>query len=206
MFLPPFGKWEPNDWKNLDASYQEIKDNMLGWDVTDFGSGDFDKYGLVAFTFRNGNYTAPKKYPKPYCEKVLLLNEGQELPYHFHRLKEEDTINRGGGNLQITVWQSTAEEMLDKETPVQLVKDGHKLTLDPGTVVTLHPGESLTTTTGIYHKWQVEPGTGEVLVWEVSSTNDDNIDNRFLRDIPRVPDIEEDEEPYRLLFGDYSKL
>ena len=206
VFLPPFGKWEPNDWKNLDASYQEIKDNMLGWDVTDFGSGDFDKYGLVAFTFRNGNYTAPKKYPKPYCEKVLLLNEGQELPYHFHRLKEEDTINRGGGNLQITVRQSTAEEMLDKETPVQLVKDGHKLTLDPGTVVTLHPGESLTTTTGIYHKWQVEPGTGEVLVWEVSSTNDDNIDNRFLRDIPRVPDIEEDEEPYRLLFGDYSKL
>ena len=206
VVLPPFGQWQPADWGDLDTSYAEIKDNMLGWDVTDFGTGDFDKYGLVAFTFRNGNYAEPEKYPKPYCEKVLLLNEGQELPYHFHRLKEEDTINRGGGNLQITVWHSTEDEGLDRTTPVELVKDGHKLVLDPGTVVTLHPGESLTTTTGIYHKWEVEPGTGEVLVWEVSSTNDDNIDNRFLRDTPRVPEIEEDEEPYRLLFEDYRKL
>ena len=116
----------------------------------------------LLLTFRNGNYAEPEKYPKPYCEKVLLLNEGQELPYHFHRLKEEDTINRGGGNLQITVWHSTEDEGLDRTTPVELVKDGHKLVLDPGTVVTLHPGESLTTTTGIYHKWEVEPGTGEL--------------------------------------------
>ena len=60
--------------------------------------------------------------------------------------------------------------------------------------------------TRIYHRWGVEPGTGKVLVWEVSSTNDDNIDNRFLQDIPRIPDIEEDEIPYRLLFGDYKKM
>ena len=44
------------------------------------------------------------------------------------------------------------------------------------------------------------------MVWEVSSTNDDNIDNRFLKDVSRVPDIDEDEKPYRLLFGDYKKL
>lgn len=206
VFLPPFAQWMPVNWQNLDKSYQEITDNMLGWDVTDFGSGDFKRYGLVAFTFRNGNYKESEKYPKPYCEKVLLLNEGQELPYHFHRIKEEDTINRGGGNLQITVWNSTEDEALDEEKPVHIVKDGHKLVLDPGTIVTLHPGESLTTTTGIYHKWNVEPNSGEVMVWEVSSTNDDNIDNRFLKDVPRVPDIDEDEKPYRLLFGDYKKL
>ncbi|TLF38887.1 D-lyxose/D-mannose family sugar isomerase [Lacticaseibacillus zeae] len=206
VFLPPFGRWSPKQWQKLDESYQEITDNMLGWDVTDFGSGNFREYGLVAFTFRNGNYKEPKKYPKPYCEKVLLLKEGQELPYHFHRLKEEDTINRGGGNLQITVWNATKDEDLDEESLVHIVKDGHRLVLDPGTVVTLHPGESLTTTTRIYHKWNVEPNSGDVMVWEVSSTNDDNIDNRFLKDIPRVPDIDEDEAPYRLLFGDYKKL
>ncbi len=143
MFLPPFAQWMPVNWQNLDKSYQEITDNMLGWDVTDFGSGDFKRYGLVAFTFRNGNYKESEKYPKPYCEKVLLLNEGQELPYHFHRLKEEDTINRGGGNLKITVWNSTEDEALDEEKPVHIVKDGHKLVLDPGTIVTLHPGRVL---------------------------------------------------------------
>ncbi|WP_049152657.1 D-lyxose/D-mannose family sugar isomerase, partial [Lacticaseibacillus rhamnosus] len=45
VVLPPFGQWQPADWGDLDTSYAEIKDNMLGWDVTDFGTGDFDKYG-----------------------------------------------------------------------------------------------------------------------------------------------------------------
>ena len=206
VYLPAFADWGPGDWDNLGEEYREIVDNMLGWDVTDFGSNDFATYGLVAFTFRNGHYNNPKKYPKPYCEKLLILDEGQELPFHFHKLKEEDTINRGGGNLQLTVYNSTADEDLDKETPVTMVKDGERITVPAGSVITLHPGESLTTTQGIYHKWDVEPGTGKVLVWEVSSTNDDNIDNRFLKSIPRIPTIEEDEAPYRVLFGDYPKL
>lgn len=206
VYFPPFANWTQEDWEGLGEEYREIIDNMLGWDVTDFGSGDFETYGLVAFTFRNGNYSKKETYPKPYCEKLLILDEGQELPYHFHRLKEEDTINRGGGNLLLTVYNSTTDEQLDEETPVVLVKDGRKLTVPAGTAIKLEPGESLTTTQGIYHKWDVEPGTGKVLVWEVSSTNDDNIDNRFLKSIPRIPEIEEDEEPYRLLFGDYPKL
>ncbi|MCI1985441.1 MAG: D-lyxose/D-mannose family sugar isomerase [Lactobacillus sp.] len=206
VYLPAFADWLPSDWENLGEDYRELIDNMLGWDVTDFGSGDFENYGLVAFTFRNGNYGNPQKYPKPYCEKLLILAEGQELPFHFHKLKEEDTINRGGGNLQLTVYNSTADEDLDKKTPVTMVKDGHRITVPAGGVITLHPGESLTTTQRIYHKWDVEPGTGKVLVWEVSSTNDDNIDNRFLKTIPRIPTIEEDETPYRILFGDYPQL
>ena len=29
---------------------------MLGWDVTDFGLGDYEKKGLLLFTVCNGNY------------------------------------------------------------------------------------------------------------------------------------------------------
>ena len=67
VFLPPFAQWMPVNWQNLDKSYQEITDNMLGWDVTDFGSGDFKRYGLVAFTFRNGNYKESEKVVEIYC-------------------------------------------------------------------------------------------------------------------------------------------
>lgn len=203
--FPKFASWNLDDWSNLDEKYQEIVNNMLGWDVTDFGSNDFDKYGLVAFTFRNGNYDHSNVYPKPYCEKILFLEEGQELPYHFHKLKEEDTINRGGGNLLIKVWNATDNEEFDKEKKVTIVKDGEKLVVPAGSVIRLEPGESLTVTQHIYHKWNVEPDTGKVMAWEVSRTNNDNMDNRFYKSIPRIPYIEEDEKPFRLLFGDYPK-
>ncbi len=38
---------------------------MLGWDVTDFGYGDFDNVGLLIFTLRNGSVVHPDEYPKP---------------------------------------------------------------------------------------------------------------------------------------------
>lgn len=204
--FPPFAYWTLNQWQNLGQDYAELFDNMLGWDVTDFGTDDFDHYGLVAFTFRNGNFNNKEKYPKPYCEKLLTLQDGQELPFHFHRFKEEDTINRGGGVLEITVYNSTADEQLDVESDVHLVKDGHRITVPAGTAIKILPGESLTTTQRIYHTWHVTPGTGKVLVWEVSSTNDDNVDNRFLKSIPRIPTIEEDAPIAHPLFGDYPKI
>ena len=39
--LPPWAYWSPEDWKGKYDSCSEIVDNMLGWDLTDFGSGDF---------------------------------------------------------------------------------------------------------------------------------------------------------------------
>jgi D-lyxose ketol-isomerase len=206
IYFPKFAFWSLEDWHKADQSYQEIIDNMLGWDVTDFGRHDFSRYGLTAFTFRNGNFNHKKKYPKPYCEKLLTLEEGQELPFHFHKIKEEDTINRGGGNLQITVYNSTATEELDDKSEVSLTRDGQRVTVPAGSTVTLTPGESVTMTQRIYHRWRVEPGTGKVLTWEVSSTNDDNVDNRFLENIPRLPQIEEDEPIKHVLFADYKSF
>ena len=47
ILLPPFGYWSPADWKDKGSECREIKDCMLGWDITDFGSGDYGKLGLM---------------------------------------------------------------------------------------------------------------------------------------------------------------
>ena len=57
----------------------------------------------------------------------------------------------------------------------------------------------------MYHDFEVEAGTGPVLLGEVSQCNDDNTDNRFNPPVGRFPAIEEDEPPYRLLCNEYPK-
>ena len=64
---------------------------MLGWDITDYGLGDFEKVGFALITLRNGNQHDPK-YKKVYAEKLLMLKEGQHSPMHFHWVKSEDII------------------------------------------------------------------------------------------------------------------
>lgn len=79
--------------------YQEIRDNQLGWDLTDYGEGDFEKMCLLLFTIRNGNYNRQNTYLKGYAEKIMIIKENQVCPMHFYRKKREDIINHGGGNL-----------------------------------------------------------------------------------------------------------
>ena len=215
--IPPFCGWTPEDWKDKGTEYQEIRDNMLGWDITDFGSGDFDHIGLTIFTFRNGNFWAKDKYPKPYAEKYLLVNDGQILPFHYHWSKMEDIINRGGGDLEITLYNSTEEDFKDVEggrsgkpgqfadTPVTVTIDGKAVTVPAGGKVVCKPGQSITLKPGQYHQWQGVPGTGDVILFEVSTTNDDTIDNRFHTAGERIPTMEEDVEAKYLMFADYPK-
>ena len=47
----------------------------------------------------------------------------------------------------------------------------------------------------LYHDFEVEPGTGPIVIGEVSQCNDDNTDNRFNPPVGRFPTIEEDEPP-----------
>ena len=82
--------------------------------------------------------------------------------------------------------------------------DGHTVTVPAGGQVTLKPGESITLKPGQYHSWQGVPGTGPVMLFEVSTTNDDTIDNRFHTAGERIPEIIEDEEPKYLIFADYK--
>ena len=72
-----------------------------------------------------------------------------------------------------------------------------------GTPVRLMPGESISIQPYLYHDFNVEEGTGAVLIGEVSQCNDDNTDNRFYEEMGRFPEIEEDEKPYRLLCNEY---
>ncbi|HEY5583117.1 MAG TPA: D-lyxose/D-mannose family sugar isomerase [Ruminiclostridium sp.] len=202
--LSPFAYWEKGDWEKAGPEYKEIIDNMLGWDITDFGSGDFRKVGLLIFTFRNGNFKDKVKYPKPYAEKLLLVDDGQELPYHFHWKKMEDIINRGGGNLLIELRGSDDNGNFTDE-PVTVTVDGKIVIVKIGEKLRLRPGESITLLPGQYHRLVGEKGTGKIILFEVSTTNDDTSDNHFYSASCRFPDIEDDVEPVYLIFKDYAK-
>ena len=200
--LPAFCHFTPEEWQEKGHEYDEVRDNMLGWDITDYGMGDFDKMGFSLITLRNGNLKMDK-YTKTYAEKLLYLKEGQYSPMHFHWSKMEDIINRGGGNVLIRVYNSTPDEDLDRTGDVQVHLDGRELTVPAGSQVKLCPGDSITIYPYMYHDFEVEPGTGPVLLGEVSQCNDDNTDNRFYQKLGRFPAIEEDEPPYRLLCNEY---
>ena len=200
--MPPFVTWTLDEWKRKNGEYLEIKENMLGWDITDFGSGDFSKTGLLMITLRNGNYHDPK-YAKPYAEKLLISDELQVTPYHFHWKKMEDIINRGGGTLVLKCYNSGPNgEMLD--TPVTIYMDGRAFTVPAGKRIEVQTGESITLPTGQYHSFWAEGG--KCLIGEVSCPNDDNIDNRFYDNIGRFPEIEEDEPILYPLFSEYPEF
>jgi len=199
--LPPWAYWKPEEWKGKYETCSEIADNMLGWDLTDFGRGDFHRCGLILFTIRNGNIIKDKK---PYAEKVMIVEELQETPMHFHWSKIEDIINRGGGNLVIELWKSTPDEKVSNES-FTVKTDGVVRSLQPGDKIILTPGESICLEQGLYHRFYGEEGKGKVFVGEVSAVNDDNIDNRFYPPVGRFPQIAEDEAPLHLLVSDYPK-
>ncbi|CUH96649.1 hypothetical protein P22_2739 [Propionispora sp. 2/2-37] len=202
--LPPFAYYGIEEWNNVKKEQREIIDNMLGWDITDFGTGDFDQVGLTIFTFRNGNFQRKKEYPKPYAEKLLFVRDGQILPFHFHWSKMEDIINRGGGMLKIKLYNS--DEKGDfSDTPVNVSVDGCTMTVAAGGDIFLKPGQSITLKPGQYHQWQGVSGTGDIILFEVSTTNDDRVDNRFHDAKSRLPEIEEDVTAKYLLFKDYDR-
>jgi len=200
--LPVWAEWTVEDWQKNKTEAIEIIENMLGWDITDFGSGDFYKRGLFLFTIRNGN---PLHDSKPYAEKIMIVEENQETPMHFHWSKMEDIINRGGGNLVIDLYNSTFNEGF-ADTSVTVKIDSIPRTVPAGGKVILTPGESICLEQGIYHRFYGEPGKGKVLVGEVSAVNDDSADNRFNPVVGRFPEITEDEKPLHLLAADYKKI
>lgn len=201
--LPPFCGFTPEEWQEKGHEYDEVRDNMLGWDITDYGLGRFNEMGFSLITLRNGNVKLPK-YTKTYAEKLLFLRPGQASPMHFHWNKMEDIINRGGGNVLIQVYNSD-EQGGFADTPVEVHCDGRAFTVQAGERVRLCPGESITIYPYMYHDFTLEEGTGPVLLGEVSMCNDDENDNRFYEEMPRFPAIEEDERPYRLLCTEYPE-
>ncbi|MCS7060283.1 MAG: D-lyxose/D-mannose family sugar isomerase [Anaerolineae bacterium] len=204
FYLPPFAYWTPADWAAKGPEAREIVEKQLGWDITDFGSGDYRKMGLFLFTIRNGSLDDLKRGAgKVYAEKLLIVDVDQLTPYHFHWSKVEDIINRGGGRLVIQVYNATPDDQL-ADTDVVVSTDGVVRTLKAGDKVVLQPGESITLPTRLYHQFWAEGS--RVLVGEVSTVNDDNHDNRFLNAPGRFPTIEEDEPPLYPLCTEYRRF
>lgn len=203
FLLPPFAYWTPDDWTARGPEVREIVERRLGWDITDFGGGDFERSGLFLFTLRNGDPASlPTGRGKLYAEKIMIVEPDQVTPLHFHRLKTEDIINRGGGKLVIEVYNADEDEGL-AATDVTVSQDSITRTLRAGAKLTLNPGESVTLPTGVYHAfWAIEQ---RALVGEVSLVNDDYTDNRFYEPLGRFPTIEEDEPPLYLLVNDYER-
>ena len=203
FYLPPFAAWTPDDWKQRGAEAREIVECGLGWDITDFGSGDFPRCGLFLFTLRNGRRAGMQSGTgKLYAEKVMIVEVGQITPLHFHWQKVEDIIVRGGGELIGALFNSTSDGGLaSSDVTVQL--DGVRRTVPAGATVTLRAGESITLEPGVYHKfWGAK---ARVLVGEVSTVNDDATDNRFYEAAGRFPEILEDAPPLHLLVSDYAR-
>ena len=200
FYLPPWAYWSPQTWEKNRHRAVEVIENKLGWDLTDFGLGKFYETGLLLFTVRNGKVGDTNG--KDYAEKIMIVREKQVTPWHFHRHKMEDIINRGGGNLIIDLCNSTENEKL-ADTDVTIQTDSITRTVPAKGSVTLTPGESITLPPFLYHQFYGEKDRGWVLVGEVSRVNDDDKDNRFLETIGRFPQIEQDEPPLYYLCNEY---
>ncbi len=200
--LPAFAFWTPSDWQTKGPEYDEICDLGLGWDVTDFGSGDLARIGRTIFTLRNGRVADPR-YPKSYAHKVMHMNEGQKSVIHYHRQKMEDICNQAGGNILIDLWQVSADGGLG-EQDLALAVSGRRTVHRAGQSLRLAPGESICLPPRTYHRFWAEEGNGPVLSVEVSSVCDDHTDNIFLETGQRFPEILEDEPPQYVLCHEYD--
>jgi D-lyxose ketol-isomerase len=205
FFLPPYAAWTPVDWAGKGPEVEEIVDNHLGWDATDYGLNDFFHYGLMLFTLRNGSSTSwARGFNKHYAEKVVILELNQTHQMHHHKRKMEDIINRSGGILAMQVYNAAPDDSLDS-SDVRVNLDGVWRSLPAGSVVHLRPGESISITPLLYHRFWAEEK--RVLMGEVSDVNDDFTDNYFHQMIGtgRFSEIEEDVPPLHLLCNEYTR-
>jgi len=156
------------------------------WDITDFGLGDFARYGLTLINLA----TEPE-----YCEKLMYARGGQTTPCHAHAKKKEDIICRMG-ELTLRLWPArpAAADAVGPEFTVPVNGEGRAV--GAGRAVTLPAGSRVTLLPGIWHEFV--PRSAECIIGEVSTANDDRHDNLFLDPgIGRFPGLEED-EPLRV--------
>lgn len=201
--LPAFAAWSREDWLRDLETLRPTMSRGIGWDVTDFGRGDFDRYGLCLCTLRNGTLAERDAGTgQTYAEKLMVVEVDQETPFHFHRSKTEDVLNRGGGRLRVELHPADGSA-LGAGTTRTLV-DGIETHVPAGVAVILLPGQSIQIPTGAFHRFWAE---GErVLAGEVSAVNDDVEDNVFLETFPRYASIDEDAPARYLLVAEYSSL
>ena len=202
--LPPFAYWTPQEFEARAADARPLIEARCGWDITDYGAGDFDRMGLFLFTLRNGRLADLKRGGGMcYAEKLLISRQDQLSPMHTHVVKAEDIINRGGATLVVELYGSDDDGGFAEDRGGTVYCDGLRRPFAPGEKLRLAPGESVTLMPGDWHAFWGEGG--DVLIGEVSTVNDDETDNIFRDPIGRFATVEEDEAPTHLLVSDYPR-
>ena len=201
--LPPFAYWTPDQFRANKAQAARVIEGRCGWDITDYGRGDFDKLGLFLFTLRNGLLSDLQKgRGMCYAEKLLIARQDQLSPCHTHAIKAEDIINRGGATLVVELHGSDDAGNHAPDRGGVVYCDGIARPFAAGEKLRLKPGESVTLLPGDWHAFWGEGG--DVLIGEVSTVNDDLTDNIFAEPLGRFAEVEEDESPTHLLVSDYE--
>ncbi|MGF1450404.1 MAG: D-lyxose/D-mannose family sugar isomerase [Opitutales bacterium] len=162
------------------------------WDITDFGLGDFERYGLTLVNLAE---------EPEYCEKLMYAVMGQTTPAHAHRVKKEDIICRNG-RLGLRLWPMAPDQTAEGE-PFIVRLNGLETQVRAGATVELVSGERITIAPGVYHEFS--PISDQCVIGEVSTANDDANDNVFVHpDIGRFPEVDEDEPAHVRLFREQT--
>jgi hypothetical protein len=202
--LPPFALWREDDYRADPIAARRIAERGLGWNVVEFKPGAFATDGLGVFTLRMGDWRRlVDGRGRLYAEKALYAESGQRTPRHYHVVKTEDVINRGGGRFVVELVKVDRGGAALKER-FRAVKDVKTLDLGPGDRVALEPGESLTLEPFVAHAFWAEGDA--VLAGEVSLVNDDASDNHFLPPLAAPAPIEEDQPKRYLTVRDHSRF
>jgi D-lyxose ketol-isomerase len=161
------------------------------WDITDFGLGEFDRFGLTLV-----NLAAEPEY----CEKIMYAHRGQATPCHCHARKKEDIICRSGV-LALRLWPGKPGPGATLAPTLQVHVDGTATSVPSGEDFALAAGSRVTLEPGTWHMFW--PTSAECIIGEVSTANDDAGDNFFLDSrVGRFPAIEEDEPAAVRLVGE----
>jgi D-lyxose ketol-isomerase len=202
--LPPFAHWGAAQYRAQPDAARRIGESGLGWNVVEFAPGAYRQQGLTVFTSRMGDWRGLKSGAgRLYAEKALMAEDGQVTPHHYHVVKTEDILNRGGGRFVVELFKVDANgARLDQSFTA--LKDCETLKLAPGARVSLEPGESLTLEPFVAHAFWAEGSA--VLAGEISLANDDATDNYFLPPLGALAPLEEDEPMRYVTVRDHANL
>jgi D-lyxose ketol-isomerase len=199
--LPPFARWGEKGFRDNPDASARIAARGLGWNVVEFRPGAFATEGLTLFTLRRGDWRDLERgRGRLYAEKAIMSLDGQRAPHHYHVVKTEDIVNRGGARFVVELFTVDRQGAPTKER-FRVVKDAAVLDLGPGDQVRLEPGESLTLEPYVAHAFWAEGGTA--LAAEVSLVNDDRTDNYFVPPLAPPAPIDEDAPARHVTVRDY---
>lgn len=155
------------------------------WDVTGFGLGDFNRFGLVLVNLAD--------LPE-YCEKLMYARQNQTTVMHCHRKKQEDIICRAGTFAIHLADRDDQWQCRRNGGAVTVLLDGLKQSVESDATLYLRAGQRITLYPGVYHEFW--PVSEYAVIGEVSTANDDQNDNFFENpDVGRYEGIDEDVPP-----------